>query len=265
MSEQNPYQAPDANLVEGRQGQDVELAVTGIKSLPVMAGWGWIKQAFGLFKKSPWIWILLIIIWFVLNFIGQIIPIIGPIVMSLLYAVFMAGFMYGCAALERGEDLEVGHLFSGFKQNTGPLVGLGALYLLVMIAFVIVLALVAFGGMGGTDIFTNPESLEGMSPEELFSTNALILILVVLALLIPIIAAFWYAPPLIALGGVPVMSSLKMSLIGCLKNFIPLIIFGIIMMILAVIATIPLALGWLVLLPVSIATFYTAYREIYTG
>ena len=117
MSEQNPYQAPDANLVEGRPGQNVELAVTGIKSLPAMAGWGWITQAFGLFKKSPLIWILLFIIWIVLNILGQFIPVIGPIAMSLLYAVFLAGFMYGCAALERGENLEIGHLFSGFKKK----------------------------------------------------------------------------------------------------------------------------------------------------
>ena len=53
MSDQNPYQAPDANLTEGRRGPDVELAVTGIKSLPAGAGLDWIKIAFNLFKMSP--------------------------------------------------------------------------------------------------------------------------------------------------------------------------------------------------------------------
>lgn len=265
MSEQNPYQAPDANLVEGRQGQNVELAVTGIKSLPAMAGWGWIKQAFELFKKSPWIWIVMVIIWFVLNIVGQIIPIIGPIAMSLLYAVFMAGFMYGCVALERGEALEIGHLFAGFKQNTGALIGLGGLYLLVMIVIGIVMVMLVFGGMGGTAIFTDPESLQGMDPENMFSAGTLIMMLVVLALIIPIVMAFWFAPVLVALGGVPVMSSLKMSFMGCLKNIPAFLIYSIAMIILAVVASIPLFLGWLVLLPVSIAVFYTAYREIYTS
>ena len=265
MSDQNPYQAPDANLVEGRQANNVELAVTGIKSLPAMAGWGWIKEAFGLFKMSPWIWIVMIIIWFVLNIVGQIIPVIGPIVMGLLYAVFMAGFMYGCAALERGEALEIGHLFSGFKQRTGSLIGLGGLYLLVMIAIGVAIFLVVLGGMGGTAIFTDPESLQGMDPENMFSTGSLIMMLVVLALIIPVVMAFWFAPVLVALGGVPVMSSLKMSFIGCLKNIIPFIIYTIVMIILAIIASIPLFLGWLVLIPVSVAVFYVAYRQIYTG
>ncbi len=265
MSDQNPYQAPDANLVEGRQAQGGELAVTGIKSLPAMAGWGWIKQAFGLFKKSPLIWILMIIIWFVLNIIGQLIPIIGPIAMSLLYAVFIAGFMYGCVALERGEALEIGHLFSGFKKNTGPLIGLGGLYLLVMLAIGVVVFLAILGGMGGSEVLTDPESLQGMNPEDMFSTSTLLTMLVAFALLIPIIMAFWFAPPLIALGGLPVMSSLKMSFMGCLKNILPFIIYGLAMIILAVIASIPFFLGWLILLPVSIAVFYTAYRQIYTS
>ncbi len=265
MSEQNPYQAPDANLVEGRQNQNVELTVTGIKSLPAMSGWGWVKQAFGLFKKSPLIWVLLVIIWFVLNIVGQLIPIIGPIVMSLLYAVFLAGFMYGCAALERGENLEIGHLFAGFKQNTGPLIGLGGLYLLVMIAVGIVIFLLMLGGVGGLTAFTNPENLQGVDPTSILTPGFLILMLVIFALLIPFIMAFWFAPPLIALGGVSVMNSLKMSFIGCLKNIVPFIVYGIAMIILAVIASIPLFLGWLILIPVSIAVFYTAYREIYTA
>ena len=264
MSDQNPYQAPDANLMEGRQGQSVELAVTGIKSLPAIAGWGWIKEAFGLFKKSPWIWIAMVVIWFVINLIGQFIPIIGPLAMSLLYAVFLAGFMYGCAALERGENLEVGHLFAGFKRNTGSLVGIGALYLLAMIAFGILMFVVILGGMGGTAIFTDPESLQGMDPESMFSTGNLLLILIVVALLIPVIAAFWFAPVLVSLGGVPVMSSLKMSLIGCLKNILPFIIYGIAITILAILAIIPLGLGLLILGPVIIAVFYVAYRQIYT-
>lgn len=70
-----------------------------------MAGWDWIKQAFELFKKDPLIWILLIVILFALNILGQFIPIVGSLAMSLLYAVFFAGFMYGCAALDRGEHL----------------------------------------------------------------------------------------------------------------------------------------------------------------
>ena len=261
MAEQNPYQAPDANLTEGRKGPDVELAVTGIKSLPAGAGIDWIKDAFNLFKMSPLIWIVLVILWFVLNIVGQIIPIIGPIAMSLLYAVFVAGFMLGCAALERGESLEIGHLFAGFKNNTGTLIGLGALYLGLGIAIAVIFFIFIFAGAGGLGAFSDPESI---NPADIFSSGLLIAILIGLLLIIPITMLFWFAPALISLGGLPLFESLKMSFSGCLKNILPMFLFGLIMIVLAVIATIPLGLGWFVLMPMGMAAFYTAYRSIYT-
>ena len=261
MAEQNPYQAPDANLTEGRKGPDVELAVTGIKSLPAGAGLDWIKDAFNLFKMSPLIWIVLVILWFVLNIVGQLIPIIGPIAMSLLYAVFVAGFMIGCAALERGESLEIGHLFAGFKNNTGSLIGLGAIYLVIGIAIAVIFFIVIFAGAGGIGAFSDPESI---NPADIFNSGFMIALLVGLLLIIPITMMFWFAPALISLGGMPLFESLKMSFSGCLKNILPMFFFGLVMMVLAVIATIPLGLGWFVLMPMGMAAFYTAYRSIYT-
>jgi len=257
MTEQNPYQAPDANLTEGRKGPDVELAVTGIKSLPAMSGLDWIKDAFQLFKMNPLIWIVLVILWFVLNIVVQFVPIIGGLAMSLLYAVFVAGFMIGCAALERGEALEVGHLFAGFKNNTGALIGLGAMYLGIIIAFGVILGIFVFGGaaLAGADSF---------DPSMLFASGTLLALLVGMLVMIPIAMMFWFAPVLISLGGVPLIESLKMSFKGCLKNIPPFLIFSIAMIVLAVIASIPFFLGWLVLMPMGMACFYTAYRAIYT-
>lgn len=261
MTEQNPYQAPDANLTEGRKSADVELAVTGVKSLPASAGVAWIKDAFNLFKMNPLIWIVLIILWFVLNIVVQFVPVIGGLAMSLLYAVFMAGFMIGCAALERGENLEVGHLFAGFKNNTGSLIGLGAVYLGIIIAFAVVFGVLVFGGMGGIGALSDPESI---NPTAIFTSGIMFTVLIALLLMIPIIMMFWFAPVLISLGGVPLIESLKMSFSGCLKNILPMFVFGLVMMVLAIIASIPFFLGWLVLMPMGMAAFYTAYRSIYT-
>jgi uncharacterized membrane protein len=206
-------------------------------------------------------WIVLIVLWFVLNIVVQFVPIIGGLAMSLLYAVFVAGFMLGCAALERGEALEVGHLFAGFKSNTGSLIGLGAIYLGIIIAFIVIFGALVFSGMGGIGAFSDPESIR---PEQIFNSGTLLGILIALLLLIPIIMMFWFAPVLISLGGVPLMQSLKMSFTGCLKNILPMFIFSLVMMVLAVIASIPFMLGWLVLMPIGMAAFYTSYRAIYT-
>ncbi len=262
MTEQNPYQAPDANLTEGRKSAEVELAVTGIKSLPAGAGIGWIKDAFNLFKMNPLIWIVLVVLWFVLNIVVQFVPILGGLAMSLLYAVFIAGFMIGCAALERGENLEVGHLFAGFKNNTGSLIGLGAIYLSIIIGFVVIFVVLVLGGMGGIGALGDPESI---NPAAIFNSGTMLAVLIGLLLLIPILMMFWFAPALISLGGVPLIESLKMSFSACLKNILPMLVFGLVMTVMAVLASIPFFLGWLVLMPMGMAAFYTAYKSIFTG
>jgi uncharacterized membrane protein len=261
MTEQNPYQTPDANLTEGRKSAEVELAVTGIKSLPASAGLEWIKESFALFKMNPLIWIVLVVLWVVLNIVVQFVPIIGGLAMSLLYAVFMAGFMMGCAALERGENLEVGHLFAGFKNNTGSLIGLGAIYLGIIIGLVLIFAIFAFGGMAGLGALGGSDAI---NPESIFTSGAMMAVLIGLLLFIPVMMMFWFAPVLISLGGVSLIESLKMSFSGCLKNILPMFIFGLIMSVLAVLASIPFFLGWLVLMPMGMAAFYSAYKAIYT-
>jgi uncharacterized membrane protein len=56
---------------------------------------------------------------------------------------------------------------------------------------------------------------------------------------------------------------MALSLSGCAKNVLPFLIYGIVWIVLAFIATLPLMLGWLVLAPVTFASVYTGYRDIY--
>jgi uncharacterized membrane protein len=56
---------------------------------------------------------------------------------------------------------------------------------------------------------------------------------------------------------------LKTSFAGCLKNIVPFLIYGLMMFLFAILATIPLMLGWLILGPVLFASFYTGYRDIF--
>ena len=48
-----------------------------------------------------------------------------------------------------------------------------------------------------------------------------------------------------------------------LRNILPFLVYGIIAFVLLLLASIPLMLGLLVMMPVLIASIYTAYRDIY--
>ncbi len=260
MSEENLYQAPESALVD-RDNTVSDLSPTGVKGLPAGSGVGWIKRGFGLFKQNPLMWIVLIVLYGAINMVAGFIPIVGSLAASLLYAVFIGGLMLGCAAQDRGEELEVSHLFAGFKTNTGSLIGIGALYLFVIIVFVVAVFGAILGGAGGIQILTNPENVD---PATFASPTMMLPMLVALALFVPIAMAFLFAPALVALGGQSIVNSLKMSFSGCLKNIVPFLIYGIVALILGIIATIPLGLGWFILGPILTASIYAAYREIFT-
>jgi uncharacterized membrane protein len=256
MSEQNPYQAPESNVE-----QAVEIGgLTEPQAVPAGRGMGWITDGFGLFKMAPGIWIANIVIFFVIVMVLSFIPIVS-LLLNLFMPVFTAGFMLGCRDLDEGNDLQISHLFAGFQNRTGALVAVGALYLVMII---IVMA-VAFGGMfmtgGGAEIMQNPEAIEnGAMP-----TAMLLAVLIGTALMIPVVMAYWFAPALIVFNEeLGVIEAMKMSFMGCLKNVIPYLVYGIVVMVLAIVASIPLLLGWLVLGPVLIGSMYVAYKEIFT-
>jgi len=222
-------------------------------------GWDWIVEAFGLFRKQPGIWILATVLLGVLFIVISMIPFLGSLANALLFPIFGAGLMLGCKALDSGGTLEFAHLFAGFKQRTGDLVMIGAFNLLgwVIIAFVVFMVIgggvfmaVIRGGMPGAHI-----SIMSM----------LIALLLVAGLSVPLYMATWFAPALIVLHEVPSVAALKASFFACLRNWLPFLVYGVVLLVLAIVAAIPAFLGYLVLVPVTIASVYTAYRDIFRG
>jgi uncharacterized membrane protein len=96
------------------------------------------------------------------------------------------------------------------------------------------------------------------------STSVLLGALVAAALMVPLFAAYWFAPALIVMHGTRPVDAMKASFTGSLRNFIPFLVYSCVMSVLCIIAAIPLGLGMLVWLPLMITSSYAAYRDIYT-
>jgi hypothetical protein len=220
-------------------------------------GWTWIADGFGLFKKAPGMWIALVIVLFVILVVLAFIPLLGAVATFLLMPLFVGGLMLGCRALQSGGELELGHLFAGFKTHTANLIVLGALaiggWIIVMLP---VIAIVGAGTVFGM--------MRGDAAGAAAMGGSFVLAwLIAMALSIPIYMALWFAPALVVLRGHAPVAAVKESFLGCLKNIVPFLIYGLVMVVLGIVAAIPLGLGWLVLGPVAIASVYTAYRDIY--
>lgn len=224
--------------------------------------WGWVVGGFNLFKQNPVIWIALFFIYLLVAMVLSIIPLVGPIVLNLLAPVFMAGFMLGCRALEMDEELEINHLFAGFKNNTAQLITVGGIYLvgaivIVGIVFVFLGADAMTGLFGGNPAEGRPALDPAASPAPALA------LLVILGAMLPLIMAYWFAPALVLFHDMKALDAMRLSFFACLKNVLPFLIYGIISAVLLVLAMIPLGLGLLVMIPTMTASLYISYKDIF--
>jgi uncharacterized membrane protein len=228
--------------------------IAGGRSVAGGRGWDWIAGGWNLFKKQPGAWIGLTLVALVIFVVLAFIPILGSLALTVLGPVFGGGVMLGCKALDEGGELEIGHLFAGFKDKVGPLATVGAIYLGAQIAIIVVVMLVT-----GVSLFTL-----GSGGADAGTAFGLVLaLLLIMALMIPVAMAVWLAPALVALNGRGAVEAMKESFFACLKNIVPFLLYGIVLFVAALIASIPALLGWLVLGPVFAGSIYASYRDIY--
>jgi len=253
----NPYAPPAAPVSDPTHEADESAFIPGGRGVGAGRGWSWFAEGWDLFKQSPMIWIINFIV-FLLVFIAiELVPFLGGLAGMLLAPVLSAGIMIGARAVHQGEPLEVAHLFAGFRERTGPLMMIGVLNMVAtMVIVILVFAVLALIGVSllGAVASGNLEAL---------GIGVLLGILMVLALSIPLMMAYWFAPALVALNGFTAFEAMKASFFACLKNFMPFLVYGVVAVLLAVVATIPAMLGWFVLVPVWMASMYASYRDIF--
>lgn len=240
---------------------DLKLALPGRIEL-AGAGWTWIAEGWKLFAKTPVMWIASIILLFIVAMALSFIPLIGQVAFQVLSPVFAAGYVVACRSLERGGEFELEHLFAGFKTRFGNLVIVGLLTMLGWIAIFLVFA--AFVGFSILTAMLTGNTESVLAAVAASSMTIALGGLVALALAVPLVAAYWFAPALVVMHDMSPLSAMKVSFFGCMRNFIPFLVYGIIMTGFALLAAIPFGLGFLVWVPLTISSTYAAYRRIFT-
>ena len=246
---------------EGPYDPDLKLVLPG-KGLPAGAGWDWITEGWSLFTKAPLMWIVSLLVIFVGAIAVGLVPILGQLLFQLVQAAIAAGYMVACRSLEKGGEFEIEHLTAGFSKRFMPLLVVAVIFFVgELIILAIIAAFVGVGMVGGV-----------MSGDAENATNAmmaaagpmLIGILVAMALMVPLVAAYWFAPALVMMHDMKPVAAMKESFFSCFRNFVPFLVYGIVLSIAGFLAMIPFGLGMLVWVPVTIASTYVAYRQIFT-
>jgi hypothetical protein len=233
-----------------------------IRGVAPARGWYWISGAFGLFRRNPLIWLVLNLILAGIGWLLGKLPAAGYLMFYLLAPIFFAGIMAACREVDSGGDVEIGHLFRGFRQNTTQLVILGA----ILLAGELLIAAVteSIGGAeyreirSGAAQFPDPATM----PEEVRS-RVLTAMLVGLALYLPLGLALWFSPALVMLDNQPGLRAAVLSLAAGARNILPMLVYSTISSVLFVLAMIPMGVGLVLWIPIVVLSMYTSYRDIF--
>ena len=222
----------------------------------------WLRQGWALFAANPGLWIGLTIVLLVIVVGVQIVPLVGTLAAHLLMPVLGAGLLLVCRKIDEGDSVWIDDLFAGFKQNAGPLVMVGVLYMVAMFAIVVIVVIVVI--VGGGSVAGGLLSAQPAGLGVIFG-GLMLSLLLSLALSVPVAMAVWFAPALVFFNNMQPVEALKASFEACMKNVLAFLVYGLIVLVLAFFATLPVGLGFLVLIPVLAGSVYAAYRDVFVA
>ena len=241
-----------------------------IRSVGAIRGWHWIAQGALIFRKNPALWMLLIAILFVGSRIVLAIPLAG-LVAVLVAPNFFAGLAHGAQALEQGKPLRIGYLASGFLKNAANLITIGGVSMIGQI--IMLMAMVLVGGESIGDISravasgaATPETVEAMRAA---APRMMMAVIIGFGVTLPLMMAVWFAPLLVFFDDMKPLAALAASLWACLKNTLPLLVFGaVILGPLVILMPFSLAmrqpdLGVWLLAPILVPSIYASYRDLF--
>ena len=229
-------------------------------------GANWWTEGWRYFTASPWVWIGMSVAFIAVMILLSLVPLLGSVASTVLAPVLVAGMMAGCQAQDRGGEVTFAHLFSGFADRLMPLIIVGVLYLVGTALIMVIVLGIAVGtvGMSGLGALWSGDPIQGSwAMLAALGVGALFAVLIGTLCALPLMMACWFAPPLVMLRGEEPVAAMKASFVACLVNIWPMLVYGLIGIVLCIVASIPFGLGWFVLAPVFATSVYASYKDIF--
>lgn len=226
------------------------------RSVSANSGLEWLKEGFSYFKRQPFTWAIMAFLFFLLMLVMSTIPLLS-ILTNLLSPVFVGGLILGCAAMDRGESINVNYLYAAFPKKAPQLMVVGVLYGLGVVLIVLVLnSMVGGAHSNGLEGVADPAAVT-VSAQELTT-----ILLLALVLMIPLFMAYVFAVPMVLFHDISAFEAMKRSYVACIRNLGAVMLFFVSVGVLSIVATIPMGLGFVVLIPMVVGASYAGYKQI---
>lgn len=236
------------------------------QTIPAERGVAWITEGWRLFMRRPGLLVGMTVITLLMFAALSLVPLLGGLVALIMIVVLAAGMYNTLDRMHHGQEVAFDALFSGFRERTQPLLILGLLFISAEIVIGLIIGIVVSGTVIGSVMMGSILSHGEMPPMALatFIQASITALILALLLSLPLLMAYTFALPLVCISNREPVAALKASFYAVAANWAPFLVYGLIYMVLALLATIPLGLGWLMLLPLTFASGYIAYREVFT-
>ena len=150
-------------------------------------------------------------------------------------------------------------LLAAFRFNGKPLITIGSITLLTNLLVFAILAMLGLpltmqaGADGVPDMSAFSRELQG---KEWIAWLGLALSMVVKGIL-------WFTCALLALNQMPASHAIRWSFFALVANFLPMLVFAVLMTAMFILAAIPLLLGMFIAMPVFAIIHYVSYRDLF--
>jgi hypothetical protein len=239
-------------------------------------GAGWLAEGWRLFRAAPIGWLAAVLGYWLLMTIVSLVPFVGVPAAALLVPAFSVGFMALARAAGRKAPLEPGLLFEGFRHEPRAQFTLGVIYLACLALLLAASALADDGALARWMLTGQRPDDEVLQSDEFMSALA-----AAAALYLPVMLAFWFAPPLASWHSTGAAKALFFSVAASLMNWRAFLAYGALMGVVTVLVPILLTGGFMLagaavppatlvifplvlfLLPTLFASFYASYRDVF--
>lgn len=253
MAIQEDPSVPSAPRPVASEPADERLASP--RRVPAAQAFRWFGQGWRMFRRHTATWLGLALVIALVMVAITAVPGIGQFAVLFALPLFAGGLMIGCRRIHRGDEIELADLFAGFRHHTLQLVLISVIAIALGAAALMLAYFVA-----GSDAVLRAAREESIAT---LSGNVVLAALLLFVTSILINLAMWLSPALVVLHGERAPRAMLLSFEACMRNILPVMLFGLILIVLAMLASGLLFLGWLVLGPVMVGATYAAYRDLF--
>ena len=200
-----------------------------IRKCNPLYGYRWFSEGIKLFIHQPWPWLALVGVTSFALLVMSLLPILGLIAVFLIFPGIAAGFMLASRDALAGKPIVFNHLSAGFKIAPRPLVIVGSLAFAGIFLGMLMLTMgwheefLRLVALARSQISDQAAMLQALR-------EMLIPSLLMLAILLLMAMATWFAPALVIFKQAAPRDALRWSFKAQLRNIWPFLVYALLML-----------------------------------